>query len=99
MDWTGSGPLSFIIRKYPLQMFIYRQSSVKIPIKNFKQNYLSFLPDKFWTEDECLYKSDNGDLVIVKLVGKNLSVIVSNVYAPNDHNEEFFDHLKQSKSS
>ena len=43
MDWTGSGPLSFIIRKYPLQMFIYRQSSVKTPIKNFKQNYLSFL--------------------------------------------------------
>ena len=40
-----------------------------------------FFSDKFWTEDECLYKSDNGDLVIVKLVGKNLSVIVSNVYA------------------
>ena len=53
-----------------------------------------FFSDKFWTEDECLYKSDNGDLVIVKLVGKNLSVIVSNVYAPNDHNEEYFDHLK-----
>ena len=53
-----------------------------------------FFSDKFWTEDECLYKSDNGDLVIVKLVGKNLSVIVSNVYAPNDHNEEYFNHLK-----
>ena len=54
-----------------------------------------FFSDKFWTEGECLYKSDNGDLVIVKLVGKNLSVIVSNVYAPNDHNnEEYFDHLK-----
>ena len=53
-----------------------------------------FFSDKFWTEDECLYKSDNGDLVIAKLVGKNLSVIVSNVYAPNDHNEEYFDHLK-----
>ena len=32
--------------------------------------------------------------LVVKLVGKNLSVIVSNVYAPNDHNEEYFDHLK-----
>ena len=31
--------------------------------------------------------------MIVKLVGKNLSVIVSNVYAPNDHSEEYFDHL------
>ena len=30
----------------------------------------------------------------MKLVGKNLSVIVSNVYAPNDLNEEYFDHLK-----
>ena len=30
----------------------------------------------------------------MKLVGKNLSVIVSNVYAPNDHNEEYFNHLK-----
>ena len=29
-----------------------------------------FFSDKFRTEDECLYKSDNGDLVIVKLVGK-----------------------------
>ena len=48
-----------------------------------------FFSDKFWTEDECLYKSDNGDLLIVKLVGKNLSVIVSNVYAPNDHNQYF----------
>ena len=38
-----------------------------------------FFSDKFCTEDECLYKSDNGDLVIVKLVGKNMSVIVSNV--------------------
>ena len=34
-----------------------------------------FFSDKFWTEDEYLYKSDNGDLVIVKLVGKNLSVL------------------------
>ena len=34
-------------------------------------------------------------LVIVKLVGKNLSIIVSNVYAPNNHNEEYFDHLKE----
>ena len=25
---------------------------------------------KFWTKDECLYKSDNWDLLIVKLVGK-----------------------------
>ena len=40
------------------------------------KNVLAF-SDKFWTEDECLYKSDNGDLEIVKLVGKNLSVIVS----------------------
>ena len=32
--------------------------------------------------------------MIVIQVGKNLSVIVSNVYAPNDHNEEYFDHLK-----
>ena len=30
----------------------------------------------------------------MKLVGKNLSIIVSNVYAPNDHNEEYFNHLK-----
>jgi hypothetical protein len=22
-----------------------------------------FFSDKFWTEDECLYKSDNGDLI------------------------------------
>ena len=44
---------------------------------------------QFLTEDECRYKSDNGDLVIVKLVGKNLSVIVSYVYAPNNHNENF----------
>ena len=29
-----------------------------------------FFSDKFLTEDECLYKSDNGDLVIVKLVKK-----------------------------
>ena len=27
-------------------------------------------------------------------MGKNLSVIVSNVYAPNDLNEEYFNHLK-----
>ena len=40
------------------------------------------------------FRRDIGDLVIVKLVGKNLSFIVSNVYAPNDHNEEYFDHLK-----
>ena len=33
-------------------------------------------------------------MVKLKLVGKNLSVLVSNVYAPNDHNEEYFDHLK-----
>ena len=37
---------------------------------------------------------DNGGLVIVKLVRNNLSVIVGNVYTPNDHNEEYFDHLK-----
>ena len=30
----------------------------------------------------------------MKLLGKNLSVIVSNVYAKNDHIEEYFDHLK-----
>ena len=42
-----------------------------------------FFSDNFWTQDECLYESNNGDLVIVKLVGKNLSVIVSNVYTPN----------------
>ena len=48
-------------------------------------------PQKCTRLDECLYKSDNGDLLILKLVGKNLSVIV---YAPNDHNEEYFDHLK-----
>ena len=47
-----------------------------------------FLSDKFWTEDEFLYKSDNGDLVIVKLVGNFFSVKVSNVYAPNDPTEE-----------
>ena len=29
----------------------------------------------------------NLDLVIIKLIGKN-------VYAPNDHNEEYFDSLK-----
>ena len=29
-----------------------------------------------------------------RLVGKNLLVIVSNVYAPNDHNEEYCNHLK-----
>ena len=45
-----------------------------------------FFSNKFWTEDKCLYKSYNGDLVIVKLVGKHILVKVSNVYAPNDHN-------------
>ena len=47
-----------------------------------------FFSDKFWTEDEFLYKSDNGDLLIVKLVGNFFSVKVSNVYAPNDPTEE-----------
>ena len=35
----------------------------------------------------------NGDSAIVKLVGKNMSLTVSNVYASHDHNEDYFDNL------
>ena len=33
-----------------------------------------FFSDKFWVENECLYKSDNGDLIIIKLevIARNL---------------------------
>ena len=46
-----------------------------------------------WTENENLYKSDNGDLVKSRLKNDNLSLILRNVYVPNDHNETYFDHL------
>ena len=70
---------------------VLNEKCIWIGFENFIINFASiFFSDKFWTEDECLNKSDNGDLVTAKLVGKNLSVIVSNVYAPNDHIEEYF---------
>ena len=36
-----------------------------------------------------LNKSDNVDLAIIKMVSENLSVVICNVYATNDHNEEY----------
>ena len=53
-----------------------------------------FFSDKFWVKNECLYNSDNGDLIISKLEGPNLNLIVCNVYAPNNHNETYFGNMK-----
>ena len=53
-----------------------------------------FFSESFWTENENLYNSDNGDLVIRRLKNDNLSLILANVYAPTDHNENYFNQLK-----
>ena len=36
-----------------------------------------FFSDKFWSEDEWLYKSDNGGLLIVKVLPFEISTILS----------------------
>ena len=38
--------------------------------------------------------AENSDLVISKLKNDNPSLIIANVYAPNDHNENYFNQLK-----
>ena len=53
-----------------------------------------FFSGNFWSENENLYKSDNGDLIISRLKNNNLSLIIANVYAPNDHNVNYFNQLK-----
>ena len=48
----------------------------------------------FWAENENLYKSDNGDLIISRFKNNNLALIIANVYAPNDHTDNYFNQLK-----
>ena len=37
---------------------------------------------------------NNGDLVIIRFKNETIALIVANVYAPNDHNSNYFNHLK-----
>ncbi len=54
-----------------------------------------FFSDRFWKEYQCLYKSDNGDLIISKLASTNLSKLAFNVYAPNNHNATYFENMTE----
>ena len=41
-----------------------------------------------------LYKSDNGDSIISRFKNDNLSLIIANVYAPTDHDTNYFNQIK-----
>ncbi len=53
-----------------------------------------FFSDTFWTENECLYKSENGYLIVLKLQSTNLSMTACKVFAPNNYNTTYFENLK-----
>jgi hypothetical protein len=53
-----------------------------------------FFSDKYWTENECLYKSDNGDIIISKLQNTNIAMIACNVYAPKNHSATYFENMR-----
>ena len=59
---------------------IYKIRPSKIETKKRPKLFpLSLPPGSLPEPEKWIYKSDKGDLVIVKLVGKNLSLIVSNI--------------------
>ena len=53
-----------------------------------------FFSDRFWSENENLYKSDNGDAIISRFKNDNLSLIIANVYAPTDHDTNYLNQIK-----
>ena len=54
-------------------------------------NNITNFSNYFWADNEIQYKSDNGGLIIGRLKNDNLSLIIANVYAPNDHNVNYFN--------
>jgi hypothetical protein len=54
----------------------------------------TFFKDKFWTENQCLHKSYNGELIISKLQSTNISLIAGKVFAPNNHNATYYENMK-----